>query len=188
MEDRSAKYKGNGISYCATCDGKYYQDKEIIVIGGGNSAIEESLFLSRFTKKIIIVHQFKGLQANKEAQKKAFNNNKIEFLFEHEPRKFNKYGTYNMGVVVEDLKTKEKRELKTNGIFVFAGFIPNIDIFKEKLELDSFGYIKTDDDMKTNLEGIYAIGDVKTKAYRQITTAVADGTIAAISISKELDQ
>lgn len=181
------KYRGNGISYCATCDGKYYQDKEIIVIGGGNSAIEESLYLSRFAKKITIVHQFEQLQANKDAQGKAFNNKKIGFLFEHEPREFKKYGTYDIGVIVEDLKSKKRMELKTSGVFVFAGFIPNIEIFNEKLELDNWGYLKTDDEMRTNIDGVYAIGDVKTKAYRQITTAVADGTIAAISISKELE-
>ena len=181
------EYRGNGISYCATCDGKYYQDKEIIVIGGGNSAIEESLFLSKFAKKITIVHQFAELQANKEAQKKAFNNEKIEFLFEHEPREFIRYDTYDMGVIVVDLKSKKRMELKTNGVFIFAGFTPNIDIFKEKLKLDKWGYLNTNDEMQTNIDGVYAVGDVKTKAYRQITTAVADGTIAAISISKEFE-
>ncbi len=181
------EYGGNGISYCATCDGKYYQDKEVIVIGGGNSAIEESLFLSRFAKKITLVHQFAQLQANKEAQKKAFANEKIEFLFEHEPREFKKHGTYDMGVVVENLKTKERKELRTNGIFAFAGFIPNIDIFKQSLELDNWGYLTTNDEMQTNIDGVYAVGDVKTKAYRQITTAVADGTIAAISITRTME-
>ena len=181
------KYRGNGISYCATCDGKYYQDKEIIVIGGGNSAIEESLFLSKFAGKIIIIHQFDQLQANKDAQEQAFKNKKIKFLFEHEPREFKKYNTYDMGVIVEDLKTKKRVELRTNGVFVFVGFVPNIDIFKEKLEVDNFGYLKTNDKMQTNIDGVYAIGDVKTKTYRQITTAVADGTIAAITISKGLE-
>ena len=91
-----------------------------------------------------------------------------------------------MGVVVEDLKSGEKKELRTNGIFVFVGFLPNLEMFKEGLELDQWGYLKTDHDMETNIKGVYAVGDVKTKAYRQITTAVADGTIAAISISKSL--
>ena len=92
-----------------------------------------------------------------------------------------------MGVIVVDLKSKKRMELKTNGVFIFAGFTPNIDIFKEKLKLDKWGYLNTNDEMQTNIDGVYAVGDVKTKAYRQITTAVADGTIAAISISKEFE-
>ncbi len=180
------EYRGNGISYCATCDAKYFEDKEVVVIGGGNSAIEESLFITRFAKKVTIVHQFAELQANKAAQKEAFDNPKIEIMFEHEPREFKKYGTMDMGVVVEDLKSGELKELRTTGIFVFVGFLPNIDDLGDNLELDQWGYLAADDQMKTNLDGVYAVGDVKSKAYRQITTAVADGTIAAITISKQL--
>ena len=180
------EYAGQGISYCATCDGKYFEDKEIVVIGGGNSAIEESLFLSKFAKKITIVHQFDTLQANKEAQNKIFSDKKVEFMFEHEPREFKKYGNMDMGVVVENLKTGEKSEIRTNGVFVFVGFIPNLEIFHDEMELDQWGYLKTDETMETNLPGIFAAGDVRTKQYRQITTAVSDGTIAAITISKEL--
>lgn len=180
------EYRGNGISYCATCDAKYFEGKEVIVIGGGNSAIEEALFIAKFAKKITIVHQFDTLQANKEAQKRAFEDPGIEILFEHEPREFKKYGNMDMGVVVEDLKNGERRELKTNGVFVFVGFIPNIDMLGDSLELDDWGYLKADDEMRTSIDGVYAVGDVRSKAYRQITTAVADGTIAAISISKNL--
>ncbi len=180
------EYRGNGISYCATCDAKYFDDKEVIVIGGGNSAIEESLFITRFAKKVTIVHQFAELQANKAAQKEAFDNPKIEILFEHEPRAFKKHGTMDMGVVVEDLKTGETKELKTAGIFVFVGFLPNIESFSEDLSLDQWGYLDADESMKMNIDGVYGVGDVRSKAYRQITTAVADGTIAAITISKQL--
>lgn len=179
-------YRGNGISYCATCDAKYFQDKEVVIIGGGNSAIEEALFISKFASKITIVHQFDKLQANKEAQKKVEADEKIEILFEHEPREFIKNGTMDMTVLVEDLKSGEKKELKTNGIFIFVGFIPNLESFGDKLELDQWGYLVTDPSMKTNLEDIYAAGDVTSKPFRQITTAVSDGTVAAISISKEL--
>ncbi len=180
------EYAGQGISYCATCDGKYFEGKEIVVIGGGNSAIEESLFLSKFASKITIVHQFDTLQANKEAQQKIFDDPKVNIMFEHEPREFKKYGNMDMAVVVEDLKTGEKKEVKTNGIFVFVGFIPNLESFHDKLETDQWGYLKTTENMETNIPGVFAVGDVKTKAYRQITTAVSDGTIAAITISKEL--
>lgn len=179
-------YRGNGISYCATCDAKYFQDKDVVVIGGGNSAIEETLFIAKFARKITIVHQFDHFQANKVAQDALRKLENVEVLLEHEPREFKKYATMDMGVVVEDLKSGEKKELRTNGIFVFVGFLPNLEMFKEGLELDQWGYLKTDHDMETNIKGVYAVGDVKTKAYRQITTAVADGTIAAISISKSL--
>jgi thioredoxin reductase (NADPH) len=181
------EYAGNGISYCATCDAKYFEDKEVVVIGGGNSAIEESLFIAKFAKKITIVHQFDHLQANKEAQDKIFADPKVEILFEHEPREFKKYGSMDMGVVVEDLKSKERKEIRTNGIFVFVGFIPNIEMFGDRITLDQWGYLQTDEEMRTNMPGVFAAGDVKSKRYRQITTAVADGTIAAIAVTKEME-
>ncbi len=180
------EYRGNGISYCATCDAKYFEGKEVVVIGGGNSAVEETLFIAKFAKKITMVHQFDHFQANKVAQETLKKLDNVEVLFEHEPREFKKYGTMDMGVVVEDLKTHEMKELRTHGIFVFVGFLPNIEVFKEELELDQWGYLMTNGDMETNIKGVYAVGDVKTKQYRQITTAVADGTIAAIAISKGL--
>ena len=177
--------KGKGISYCATCDAKYYGDKEVVVIGGGNSAVEEADFISRFATKITMVHQFDALTANKQAQEKLFANPKISVLFSHEPRSFVREGE-KMITEVEDLKTKTKTKLVSDGVFVFIGMKPNIDLFRDKLELDSWGYIKTDEDMHTSMPGIYAVGDVTSKKYRQITTAVADGTIAAIAIAKEL--
>lgn len=181
------EYKGNGISYCATCDAKYFVDKEVVVIGGGNSAIEEADFIAKFASKITIVHQFDKLQANKIAQEKAFANPKISFMLEHEPRAFKKSGD-KMVVEVEDLKTKELKTLTTDGIFVFIGLKPNLELFKNKLELDQWGYIQTDEDKRTNIDGVYAVGDVTSKKYRQITTAIADGTIAAISITREIDK
>ena len=178
--------KGKGISYCATCDAKYFADKEVVVIGGGNSAIEESEFIARFASKITIVHQFDKLTANKRAQEKILSNKKVNILFEHEPRAFIKEGD-KIIVDVQDLKTKQHKKLESDGVFIFIGFKANIEIFSEKLSLDPWGYIITDEDMRTNIQGVYAVGDVISKKYRQITTAVADGTIAAISISKELD-
>lgn len=180
------EYRGNGISYCATCDAKYFEGKDVVVIGGGNSAVEETLFIAKFAKKITMVHQFDHFQANKVAQDSLRKLDNVEVLFEHEPREFKKYATMDMGVVVENLKTKEMKELRTNGIFVFVGFLPNIEMFKEGLELDQWGYLMANNDMETNIRGVFAVGDVKTKQYRQITTAVADGTIAAIAISKGL--
>ncbi len=179
------EYKGQGISYCATCDAKYFVDREVVVVGGGNSAIEEADFIAKFASKITIVHQFDKLQANKTAQEKAFANPKISFLMEHEPRAFIKSGD-KMIAEVEDLKTKEMKTLTADGIFVFIGQKPNLDMFGDKLKLDQWGYVKTDEDMRTNIDGVFAIGDVTSKKYRQITTAIADGTIAAIAITREI--
>lgn len=179
--------KGHGISYCATCDAKYYVDKEVVVIGGGNSAIEEADFISKFASKITIVHQFDQLQANKIAQEKAFNNPKIEFMFEHEPRAFKKAGN-KLQIELEDMKSKERKSITTDGIFVFIGLKPNLSLFGNTLNLDNYGYILTTEDKETSIDGVYAVGDVSSKKYRQITTAIADGTIAAIAITREIDK
>lgn len=180
------EYKGKGISYCATCDAKYYVNKEVVVIGGGNSAVEETDFIARFASKVTIVHQFAEFTANKQAQEKILNNPKVHPLFEHEPRSFTKVGD-KMVVEVEDLNTGKRKELVTDGLFIFIGMKPNIDLFRNDLDLDQWGYIKTDEDRRTNLPDVFAVGDVISKKYRQITTAVADGTIAAIAVTKELN-
>ncbi len=178
--------KGNGISYCATCDAKYFHDKEVIIVGGGNTAIEEADFISKFAEKITIIHQFDNLQANKEAQEKAFANPKISFVFDTEPRGFEKNGN-RVRVATENLKTGEKSVLESDGAFIFVGMKPNTDLISDEIEKDDWGYIKTNEDMKTSIEGVYAVGDLRSKKYRQITTAVADGTIAAIAVTRELD-
>jgi len=178
--------KGKGISYCATCDAKYYNDKEVVVIGGGNSAVEESEYITRFVTRLTIVHQFDKLTANKQAQEKALKNPKINILFETEPRAFIREGD-KIITEVENVKSKVRQKLVSDGVFIFIGMKPNIELFKDKLELDQWGYIKTDQDMRTSSKGVYAVGDVISKKYRQITTAVADGTIAAMAISKELE-
>jgi thioredoxin reductase (NADPH) len=178
--------KGKGISYCATCDAKYFDGKEAVVIGGGNSAIEESEYITRFVSKLTIVHQFDKFTGNKQAQDKVFNNPKINILFENEPRAFIREGE-KIITEVENVKTKERQKLISDGVFIFIGMKPNIELFKGNLKLDQWGYIKTDEDMRTSIPGIYAVGDVISKKYRQITTAVADGTIAAMAIAKEMD-
>jgi thioredoxin reductase (NADPH) len=178
--------KGKGISYCATCDAKYFDGKEAVIIGGGNSAIEESEYITRFVSKLTIVHQFDKFTGNKQAQDKVFNNPKINILFENEPRAFIREGE-KIITEVENVKTKELQKLISDGVFIFIGMKPNIELFKGNLKLDQWGYIKTDEDMRTSIPGIYAVGDVISKKYKQITTAVADGTIAAMAIAKEMD-
>ena len=180
------EFKGNGISYCATCDAKYYGDKEVMVIGGGNSAVEEAEFITRFASKLTVVHQFEKFQANKQAQEKLLANPRVEVLFRHEPRSFTRKGE-KMIVTVQDLESGKMKELSVDGVFIFVGLKPNVDLLGGKLEIDNWGYIKTDEDMHTSVDGIYAVGDVRSKKYRQITTAIADGTIAAINITRELD-
>jgi len=180
------EYRGRGISYCATCDAKYFEGKDVVVIGGGNSAVEESLFIARFAREVTIVHQFAQLQANKQAQRLALDNPRIEFLFEHEPRAFIRHGDMDMEVTVENLRDHSRRGLRSNGVFVFVGFVANVLPSRGELGRDAGGYIVTDEKMRTNLPGVYAVGDVRAKPYRQITTATADGTIAAIAISQEL--
>jgi len=178
--------KGQGISYCATCDAKYFHDKEVIVVGGGNSAIEEAEFISKFAESIRIIHQFDTLQANKEAQEKAFANPKISFIYDTEPRGFEKNGN-RIRVATENLKTGEKKVEEADGAFIFVGMNPNTDLIREDIKKDKWGYLETNEDMETSIPGVYAVGDLRSKKYRQITTAVADGTIAAIALTRELD-
>ena len=180
------EYKGKGISYCATCDAKYFVNKEVTVIGGGNSAVEEALFITKFASKVTMIHQFDKLTANQTAIEQLQANEKINVMYEHEPRGFEKRGN-TMITTLEDFKTKGVKELESDGVFVFIGFKANVSVLGATLpELDKWGYIKTNADMQTNLPDVYAVGDIISKKYRQITTAVADGTIAAMTISKEL--
>jgi thioredoxin reductase (NADPH) len=180
------EYMGKGISYCATCDAKYYDNREVIIIGGGNSAIEESAFISKFASKITVVHQFDKLQANRQAQEKAFADPKISFMFSHEPRSFSRKGD-KMEVEVEELEAGLRKKIVADGVFIFIGLIPNLSMITDELEVDEWGYVKTDEDMRTSIEGVYSVGDINSKKYRQITTAVADGTIAAIAITREME-
>lgn len=180
------EFRGKGISYCATCDAKFFDNKEVVVIGGGNSAVEETDFISRFASKITMVHQLDRFTANKKAIDKITANPKISVMFSSEPRAFRREGE-KMITEVEDLKTSQRTSLVSDGVFIFIGMKPNIDLFRDKLKLDQWGYISTDEDRQTSVPGVYAVGDVISKKYRQITTAVADGTIAAMAIAKELE-
>ncbi|MEI7848094.1 MAG: FAD-dependent oxidoreductase [Chloroflexota bacterium] len=181
------EYKGSGISYCATCDGEFYTGKDIIVVGGGNSAMEESLMLLQFVKSITVIHQFDTLQAEKITAEKMLACPKVNILWSHEPRGFEKNGE-KMVVVAENLKTKKLVRLERDGVFIFIGMLPNIDLLRETpLALSAQGYIPTNEKMETNLPGVYAAGDVREKKYRQITTAVGDGTVASLEIIKLLN-
>ena len=176
------EYKGSGLSYCATCDGEFYKDKDIFVIGGGNSAMEESLLLLQYAKSITIIHQFDKLQAEKITADKVTMNPKVNIIWSHEPRAFSKKGD-KMIVEAEDLKTNKRIILKRDGIFIFVGLTPNSTFLKNTpIRLTEHGYIITSPRMETNIKGVYAAGDVRDKKHRQITTAVGDGTIAALEV------
>lgn len=185
--DGEKEYYGKGISYCATCDAKYYHDKEVVIVGGGNTAVEESEFITKFASKITMIQQLPQLTANKSAQDRCFADPKIDVLLEHEPRGFYKNGSDKMLVKVQDLKSGQLKDIETDGVFVFVGMKPNTDFVQEPLQTDDWGYIKVDDEMRTSIPGVYAVGDVISKKYRQITTAVGDGTIASIACAKEID-
>jgi len=180
-----SKFKGRGISYCATCDGAYFDGKEIHVIGGGNSAVEESLFLTQFARKVTIVHQFDHFQAEPVSAQEALHNPKIEVIWDSEPRAF--LGEKQLDALrIENVKTKEVRELKTDGVFIFVGYVPRTDLVKGLVKMNPWGYVETGDDMSTDVPGLYVAGDIRSKQFRQITTAVADGTIAALAVQRYL--
>ena len=180
------EFKGSGISYCATCDGEFYKDKDIIVVGGGNSAMEESQLLLQFVKSITVIHQFDTLQAEKVTAEKMMNNPKVNFFWSHEPRGFDRKSD-KMITTAENLKTKELVTLERDGVFIFVGMLPNVNFLQDiPLRLTEQGYIITNEKMATNIESVYAAGDVRDKKYRQITTAVNDGTIAALEIIQKI--
>ena len=174
------EFRGTGISYCATCDGDFFEDKEVIVVGGGNSALEEAVTLTRYASKVTIVHQFDHFQAFEHAVQEAKNNPKIDFIMESEPREFSGNGVLQK-VAVENLSSGIMSELNIDGVFIFVGYLPNTDSLKGILSLNQYGEIPVDADMKTNIPGVFAAGDCIAKKYRQVTTAVAEGTIASLS-------
>jgi thioredoxin reductase (NADPH) len=182
-----SKFKGRGISYCATCDGAYFEGKDIHVIGGGNSAVEESLFLTQFARSVTIIHQFDHFQAEAATTEEALHNPKIKVIWDSEPRAFTGESGLQ-ALTIEDVKTKVRTELKTDGVFVFIGYVPRTDLVKGLVPLNKWGYVETAEDMSTPVPGVYVAGDLRSKTFRQITTAVADGTIAALAAQKYVKQ
>jgi thioredoxin reductase (NADPH) len=176
--------KGKGVSYCATCDGKYFEGKEVVVIGGGNSALEESLFLATYVKKLTIVHRRNQFRADQGIQEKVKGVTLIETLMSNQPTAFTRRDDGKMQVDLVNTETGAHSSLVTDGIFVFAGMVTNLPPGTEKLARDESGAVLGDEDRETNLPGIFVAGDVRAKRYRQITTAVSDGTEAAMAVTK----
>ncbi|MBA4699328.1 MAG: thioredoxin-disulfide reductase [Ruminococcus sp.] len=185
------EYASKGVSYCATCDANFFEDLEVYVVGGGDSAVEEALYLTKFARKVTLIHRRDELRAAKSIQEKAFANPKMEFFWDTVVEEL--YGDEILqGMIVKNVKTGETRKVDADpedglfGLFGFIGMIPNTKVFEGIIDMDEIGYIKTDEDMHTNIPGVYAAGDVRVKSLRQVVTAAADGAIAAVQVERSL--
>jgi thioredoxin reductase (NADPH) len=174
------QFKGKGISYCATCDGDFFQDKEIIVVGGGNSALEEAVALTKYASKVTILHEFDHFQAFEHAIQEARENPKIDFIMESHITEFSGDESLQK-VTYKNLKTGELSEKQIDGVFIFIGYEANTEMLKGTgIELNKWNEVLTDESLHTNIKGVFVAGDSRAKKYRQVTTAVSDGTIAAL--------
>lgn len=178
---------GRGVSYCATCDGPLFRNKEVIVVGGGDTALEDALFLTKFANKVTIVHRREMLRATKILQERARANKKIEMCLGYTCSEI--IGKNKVeGVNVKGVKSNDGKMIKTDGVFVLIGITPNSDIVKELIDLCPKGYIKSDEEMKTSADGIFTCGDVRVKMLRQVVTATGDGAIAATSAERYVER
>ena len=185
--ENESKFQGHGLSACATCDGFFFKDKEVAVIGGGNSAAEEALFLTKFATKVYLIHRRDKLRAEKILQDRLKENSKIEFIWNSEVTKFN--GNDDLeSIDLLNKKDNQTSTLKIDGVFIAIGHDPATQLFKGQLKMDDGGYIITDpDSTKTSIDGVFAAGDVKDKIYRQAVTAAGMGCMAALEVEKYLD-
>ncbi|RLA94731.1 MAG: thioredoxin-disulfide reductase [Deltaproteobacteria bacterium] len=178
---------GRGISFCGTCDGFFFKDKDVIVVGGGDTAIIEALFLTRFVRKVTVVHRRNELRATKILQERAFKNEKIGFLWDSVVERIEGKETVEK-VILRNVKTGETFVREIDGVFIFVGITPNSQFLKGTIDLDEKGFIMTDDNLETSVSGIFAAGDVRKKLLRQISTAVGDGATAAFAAEKYLEK
>lgn len=176
---------GRGVSYCAVCDGSFYRDKHVAVIGGGDSAVDEGLYLTRTCSKVTIVHRRDTLRAERILQERAFANPKMEFVWDSVVERFNGADELT-SLTLRNLKTNRKRDFPVQGAFIYVGLKPNTGFLKDAVHTDEGGYIPTNEKMQTNVPGVYAVGDVRPGALRQVVTAAADGAIAAIQVEHYL--
>jgi thioredoxin reductase (NADPH) len=181
------EFTGKGVSYCATCDGAFYTDRAVMVVGGGDTAIEEALFLTHFARSVTVVHRRNELRATKILQERAFKNEKIKFIWDSVVEEI-KGADAVQEVVVKNLKTGETTSIPVDGVFVAIGWDPNTAIVKDLVKLNEKGYIITDENMATGVPGLFAAGDIREKSLRQVVTAVADGAMAAVAAEKYLEE
>ncbi|MCP4685390.1 MAG: thioredoxin-disulfide reductase [bacterium] len=181
------EFSGKGVSYCAICDGAFFRDKVIAVVGGGDAAVEEGAFLTKFASKVYVIHRRDQLRAAKIIQQRAFDNDKIEFIWDTVVESVN--GDQKVtDLSLKNVKTGETSKLEVGAVFPFLGFRPNSNVVREELEKDDNGHIITDFKMETSVPGIYACGDVRAQLVRQVTNAVGDGTTAAVAAEKRLEE
>ena len=179
-------YYGRGVSTCATCDGFFYRGKRVIVVGGGDAAVEEGLFLTKFADEVVVVHRRNELRANKEAQKRAFANPKMRWEWDTLVEEIVGEDGQVTGARVRDVHTDEERVIEADGVFVFIGHVPNTDYLAGVVELGPSGYVAVRDEIYTNIEGVFAAGDVADEVYRQLSTSVGAGTRAAMAAERWL--
>jgi thioredoxin reductase (NADPH) len=178
---------GRGVSFCATCDGFFFRGKDVVVVGGGDSALEEGIFLTKFANKVRIIHRRDELRAGPHLQKRAFANEKIDFVWDTVIEEINGNGLVN-SIMTENLKTGEKKKLDTQGVFIYIGHYPNSKFLEGHLVMDEHGYIITDERMRTSVEGVFAAGEIQDPIYRQIATSVGQGCAAAMMCEKWLSE
>lgn len=181
------KFKGRGISYCATCDGAFFRDSRIIVVGGGDSALTEALFLTKFVSELTIIHRRDALRATKIYQERTLNHPKIKFLWNSVVQEI-KGDNVVRSVVVKNVKSGEVKEVETEGAFLFIGLMPRTKFLKDLVQLDESGYIVTNENCETSIKGIFTAGDCRKKLLRQISTSVGDGATAAFAAEKYLEE
>lgn len=180
------EFVGRGVSYCAVCDGAFYKDKVVAVVGGGNAAVEEAIYLTRFASKVYLIHRRDELRADKIVQCRAFENPKLEFVFDSVVKEIVGEDCVK-SLVLENVKSKELTNLFVDGVFPYIGISPNVDNFSGQITQDSKGFILTDDTMKTSIDGVFAVGDVRVTPLRQVITAAADGAISAVYASRYIE-
>ena len=177
---------GRGVSYCAICDGAFFKGENIAVVGGGDAAVEEGAFLTKYGKRVYIIHRRDQLRAQKIIQDRAKRNEKIEFVLDSVPLKINGQKKVE-SITVKNIKTNQVRDIAVGAAFPFIGFVPNSNFFRDPVKKDELGYIITDENMQTSIKGIWAIGDVRKQLCKQVTNAVGDGTTAAVAADKYLE-
>lgn len=180
------EFVGRGVSYCAVCDGAFYRNKVVAVVGGGNSAVEEAMYLTKFADKVYVIHRRNELRADKIVQERAFKNKKIEFVWDSVVKEIKGENLVNT-VVLENVKTKEISNLPVNGVFPYIGITPNVENFSGQLEQDAAGFIITNETMATSVDGVFAVGDVRKTPLRQVITAASDGAIGAVYAVKYIE-
>ncbi len=180
------EFVGRGVSYCAVCDGAFYKGKIVAVVGGGNAAVEEAMYLTKFADKVYVIHRRNELRADKIVQERAFKCEKLEFVWDTVVKEIQGENLVN-NVVLENVKTQEITNLPVNGVFPYIGMSPNVELISGQLEQDSRGFIITDETMATSVEGVFAVGDVRKTPLRQVITAASDGAVGAVYAVKYLE-